>query len=199
MKEFLDALADSSPVPGGGGASALAGALAAALCSMVGNLTTGKKKYAAYEEDIQRILKEAVAAAEDLYELIAADAKAFAPLAEAYGIPKDDPTREGIMEEALQAASAVPMRIAERAFSLLPLLEELEEKGSRLALSDVAVAASLCGSALESAVMNVYINTRLMKDRECAAEMNEKALQLVEEGKKRCEAVYNRISLSLRN
>ncbi|MDR2664773.1 MAG: cyclodeaminase/cyclohydrolase family protein, partial [Oscillospiraceae bacterium] len=91
--EFANALASSSPTPGGGGAAALAGALGVALGSMVGSLTLGKKKYADVQGDIERIMESAAALRGELLALIDGDAAAFEPLSRAYGIPKDDPSR----------------------------------------------------------------------------------------------------------
>ena len=66
LDEFTAALSSKAAVPGGGGASALVGAVGVSLAAMVGNLTTGKKKYAQYEDDIQRILAEAEALRKEL-------------------------------------------------------------------------------------------------------------------------------------
>ena len=71
--EFVEVLYSKSAVPGGGGAAALVGAIGTALAGMVGNLTTGKKKYAEYEEDIQRILGEAQALQDQLMAMIDQD------------------------------------------------------------------------------------------------------------------------------
>ncbi|MFI3213444.1 MAG: cyclodeaminase/cyclohydrolase family protein, partial [Eubacteriales bacterium] len=173
IKDFFEELSSGSPTPGGGGASAMIGMVCSALCSMVGNLTSGKKKYAAYQSDIEEVLVQAKAATERLYQLIDEDALAFAPLAKAYGIPKDQADREEILEAALVVAARVPMEIVEEVYKLIPMMEQLVDKGSRLAISDVAVAAAACESALKGAVMNVYINTKLMKNREVAIDMNE--------------------------
>ena len=197
MKEFISALAGKEPTPGGGGAAALVGTLAAALCSMVANLTTGKKKYANYQEDIDRILVYLEEAIGDINSYIEKDAEAFGPLAEAYKIPKDDPKREEIMEKALLAATVVPMELAGKVYDLIPIMEELEEKGSKLALSDVAVAAVCCRAAMEGAVMNVYINTKSLRNPMIAEGLNKKASSLVEEGAKRCQAIYERIQKAL--
>ena len=115
-------------------------------------------------------------------------------LSQAYSIPKDDPKRDEIMEEALLTASNAPMKIVEDVSKLVPVLEELEVIGSRLAISDVAVAATACATALKGAVMNIYINTKSMKDREVAEAMNAKAKALVADGTARCEAVYEKIA-----
>lgn len=197
MKEFIETLASKEPTPGGGGAAALVGTVAAALCSMVANLTSGKKKYARYQEDIERILKQMEEQIWEINRYIEKDAESFKPVAEAYKIPKEDPKREEIMEKALLAAAVVPLELTQKLYDLIPVMEELEEKGSKLALSDVAVAAVCCKAAMDAAVMNVYINTKSLTNPVIAKGLNEKALKLVNEGGKRCQEIYNRIQKSL--
>lgn len=197
MNKFLDELSSSAPVPGGGGASALIGAIGCALCSMVANLTTGKKKYVQYQERIDELLPFLENMRGALMEDIKLDADAFYPLSQAYSIPKDAPDRDKIMEEALLTASNAPMKIIEDVSKLVPVLEELEVIGSRLAISDVAVAATACSAALKGAVMNIYINTKSMKKREVAEAMNQKAKELVGDGTARCDAVYKKISAGM--
>ena len=197
MKEFITTLSSKEPTPGGGGAAALVGTLAAALGSMVANLTTGKKKYAQYQEDIDRILVFLEEQIWEIHEYIEKDADAFGPLAEAYKIPKDDPKREEIMEKALLQAAVVPMELAGKVHDLIPVLEELEEKGSKLALSDVAVAAVCAKAAIEGAVMNVYINTKSLRNPMIAEGLNKKALALVEDTGTRCQGIYDRIQKTL--
>lgn len=195
MNDFLTALSGKDPVPGGGGAAALMGAVSAALGSMVANLTTGKKKYAQYQEDIERLLKDLEIALWDIYEYIKKDADAFVPLAEAYSIGRDEPGRDEIIEEASLRAALVPMELTEKLYTLIPFLEELEIKGSRLAISDVAVGAVACKAAMESAVMNIYINTGALKDRKKAEELNIRAMELTKDGSRRCQDIYDRIDL----
>ncbi len=119
LLQFIKALSSKAPVPGGGGASALAGAIGTALASMVGNLTSGKKKYAEYQPDIERILEEAERLTTKLLQLIEEDAAVFEPLSKAYGLPKGTPEelahKEEVMEGALYEASLVPLRIMETA------------------------------------------------------------------------------------
>lgn len=197
MKEFINTLAGKEPTPGGGGAAALVGTVAAALCSMVANLTSGKKKYAQYQEDIDRILGYLEEAIWEINSYIEKDADAFEPLAEAYKIPKDDPKRDEVMEKALLAAAVVPLELAGKLYDLIPVMEELEQKGSKLALSDVAVAAVSCKAAMEGAVMNVYINTKSLTNPLIAKGLNEKAMKLVADGGKRCQGIYDRIQRNL--
>ena len=196
--DWVKNLASSSPAPGGGGASALVGALAAALGSMVANLTTGKKKYAAYQQDIERILEETALLTDKLYGLIQKDEEAFVPLSKAYGIPKDDPARGEVMEAALRTAAEPPMEILMALAELPPILEELLEKGSRRAVSDVGCAATFCASAAEGALLNLFVNTRLMADKVYAEALNEKAAELEQRIHTRCNRVYLAVKEGLR-
>ena len=193
INEFTNQLSSSAPVPGGGGASALMGAVSASLCSMVGNLTSGKKKYAEYQEDIERIIADAVRLNEDMLSLIEKDAEAFEPLAKAYSIPKDEPGRDEVLEKALFEAALAPLEIVKKSKEVSLLIEELAVKGSHLAISDVGVAASACAACARGASMNVYINTKLMKNRDAASKLNEQTIGLVDEVVKICDAAYDEV------
>lgn len=166
--EFATLLAAKESVPGGGGAAAYAGALGVALCSMVGNFTTGKKAYADVEDDVQRMLTEAERIRVRLLELVDEDAEAFEPLSRAYGIPKDDPNRAQVLEEATKGACVAPMEIMHQICKSIDLLEEMGRKGSRMLVSDVGCGALLARAALEAAAMNVFVNTKSLADREHA-------------------------------
>ena len=166
LVDFNAALASKDAIPGGGGASAAAGALGAALASMVCNLTHGKKKYAEYEGDISRILDKSEKLRIKLLDGIDGDARAFEPLSKAYSIPKDDPDRDRIMEKALKDACVVPIDIMQLCCETIELHRELAEKGSAIAISDVGVGAMLSKAALIGASLNVIINARSIKDKE---------------------------------
>ncbi|GJN64482.1 cyclodeaminase/cyclohydrolase family protein [Faecalibacterium gallinarum] len=196
--EFLSVLASKAAVPGGGGAAALVGAAGVALGNMVGCLTEGKKKYAAVEADIQRLNARAGELRRELEGLVEADAEAFAPLAKAYSIPKDDPARAEIMEKALDAACAVPLEILEKCAEGVALAEEYAAKGSVLAVSDAGCAALFCKAAMQAAGLNVAINTRLMADREKAAALDKKAGALLAEYSPRADAVYTQVNGQLK-
>lgn len=170
---FAEALAAKAPVPGGGGAAAMVGALGTALCSMAGNFTAGKQKFAAVEEDVQRMLAEGEALRNRLIALVDADAQAFAPLSQAYAIPKDDPSRAQTIEEATINACQAPIEIIDCCAKVLLLLEEMLEKCSKLLISDVGCGALLCRAAMETAALNVFVNTRTLKDRETAAKLEQ--------------------------
>lgn len=202
IEEFAGALSSKAAVPGGGGASALAGALGNALGQMVANLTVGKKRYADVEEEIWSLLREMEEIQKRFLFLADEDARVFAPLAAAYGLPagteEERAHKEAVMEENLLAASRVPMEIMEEAGNMIGILETLAEKGSRMAISDVGVGVQFLRTALTGAVMNVYINTRSMKDQVTAEELNRRADRLLAEGVSRCDAVYERVREGLR-
>ena len=201
--QFLAELAGKAPTPGGGSASALAGAAGVALGNMVGSLTVGKKKYAAVEADIQALNARAEALRGELEALVQADAEAFAPLAAAYGLPKDTPEqaahKAAVLEKALDAACAVPLQIMEKCAEGITLAEEYAAKGSVLAVSDAGCAATLCKAALQAASLNVFINTKLMTDRSCAGALDARANSLLNEFVPRADAVFESVMQKLRN
>lgn len=180
LSDFTEKLSSKAAVPGGGGASALVGALGAALASMVGNLTVGKPKYAAVEEDVKALMLRAKAAEKKLLSLIDEDARAFEPLSRAYGIPKDDPARESIMEKALYDASQPPLEMMRVCAEVTDVLSEMLNKGSVLAVSDVGVGAALAAAAMKGASLNVFINTGLMKNAATAEALNAEADALLD-------------------
>lgn len=197
-KEFTDELSTKAPVPGGGGASALVGSVGVALGSMVANLTAGKKKYAEYEKDIQRILVEAAELKDHILGLADEDAKVFEPLSRAYGIPKDDPERDIIMENALREASGVPLDIMRDCCKAIDMHAELSVKGSTLAISDVGVGVACCKAALMGASLNVFINTKSMKNREYADGLNREADCMLGKYCALADEIFDRVNSRLR-
>ncbi len=190
-QSFLDALASKAPVPGGGGASALVGALGTALCTMVGNYTVGKEKYAEVEEDVKALMAKAEDIRARLLALVDADAEAFEPLSKAYAIPKDDPNREAVMEQCLRDAAATPMEILRLSCQAIDLHREMLDKGSVMMLSDVGTGVIFCQSALYGAALNVRVNTKSMTDRTFAKAMDEETDALVEQYGTIARQVYN--------
>lgn len=193
IQNFLAELASKAPVPGGGGAAALCGALGIALGNMVGSLTLGKKKYADVQEDIAALNSRAEALRSDFVALIDADAAAFAPLSRAYGIPKDDPARAEIMEAALKRAAEPPLEIMRKCAEALDVIADYAAKGSALAISDAGCAAALTIAAMKAAALNVRINTKSMADREAADKMNAEAAGLYEKYEKEAEEIYQNV------
>ncbi len=196
--QFLSELSSNAPVPGGGGASAAVGAFAAALGMMVTNLTIGKKKYADYEEEVKAVRDRLEGLRDHLIDLVDGDAVAFEPLSKAYSIPKDDPERDTIMENALYEASVVPMSIMETVLAAAKELEILVEKGSKLAVSDVGVGILFAQAAIEGASLNVYINTKSMKDRERAAALDAKADAIIAEGAALKARIYSGVLAAIK-
>ncbi len=169
IQAFLDALAARQSTPGGGGAAALAGAQAAALLSMVANFTLGNKKYAAVEAEMQGYLARSEALRQELLDLVDRDAAAFDAVSACYAMPRGTETekaaRTAALQEALQGAARVPLHTAERCLAVLQLAEPLGSKGNANVVSDVATAVYLAMGALHSAIVNVNINLKFIRDQ----------------------------------
>ena len=199
--DFIEVLASKAAVPGGGGAAALAGAIGMALGSMVCNLTTGKKKYAQYEETIQEILAKAGKLEEELLSMIDKDAEGFYPLSKAYGLPtsteEEKQYKAETMEKCLKVACEVPMDIVRLCFDSIKLHEELVDKSSKLAISDVGCGVQCLRAAILSGQLNVIINVNSMKDREYAEKIEKECNQLVQDGVKICDEVYQKVLVAL--
>lgn len=186
LTSFVELLSSKEPAPGGGGAAALTAAQGCALAAMVCNLTIGKKKYQEYETDLQRILREAKQLQERLLEMIEEDKVNFLPLSKAYGIKaeteEEKQEKAKVMEEALKVACRVPIEIVEKSWQGIRLHEELLNKGSKLAISDVGVGVEFLRAALISGKMNVRINTGMMVDEHYRKEVEERIDRLTDQG-----------------
>ena len=196
--EFVEVLASKAPVPGGGGASALVGAVGTALGNMVGSLTVGKKKYADVEDEMYELKSKMRSVTERLpFVLIERDAEVFEPLSKAYGMPKETEEEKAekarVMEIVLKDACSVPMEIMEKCCEAIELIVEFGAKGSKLAISDAGVGAAFCKAALQGASLNVYINTKSMADREYAEELNKKADAMLEKYTKIADDTFNSV------
>ena len=194
---FIDELASAAPTPGGGGASAYVGALASALASMVGNLTVGKKAYAQVEAEAYVTLEKLADVRERLLELVDEDARAFAPLAAAYRMPKATPEEQAAKNEALQAALVgacdVPLEIMERVSDMVELTDFLAHNGSKMALSDAGVAAAFARAAADGASLNIFINAASMDDREQAQRYRDRANAVANSVRARCDDLFQHV------
>ena len=205
LKDFVSVLGSGEPVPGGGGASALVGALGIALGNMVSALTVGKKKYADVENEMISLGSRANILQSDFLELVEKDAKAFEPLSKAYGLPKETDEQKAqkdkIMEEALRIACTAPIEIMEKCCTAIEMQREFAAKGSVLAISDAGVGVEFCKAALKGASLNVFINTKAMKDREYAEKINKLTYGMLEKYTKMAdeifESVFERLKLGL--
>lgn len=183
IDDFCQLLSTPAPVPGGGSVSAYVASLGAALAGMVANLTSGKKKYAEYQDEIEDIIKAANILRDDLMEGISKDAESFLPLAGAYSLPanteEEKRIKEKTLEELLVVAASAPLELIKKIIPAMEILERLTDIGTKLAISDVGTGLLLCDAAATAAALNVYCNTKLMKNRELANKMDEEADELL--------------------
>ena len=197
-KEFTEVLASNAPVPGGGGACALVGAVGMALGNMVGSLTLNSKKYADVHDEMTLLCEEATALQNELLALMEADAKAFIPLSQAYKLPKDTPEEKAhkaeVMAACLDSCCQVPLKIMECCAKAIELQEIYAEKGSAMALSDAGVGAILCLSAMQGAALNVRINTKSMADKNQAQRYNQKVADLLATYTPKANALYEKVN-----
>lgn len=199
--EFVAELASKAPVPGGGGAAALIGALGSALGCMVVNLTSGKKKYAQYEADLQRMLTRLTELYQGLLQMIDEDAIAFYPLSQAYGIKatseEEKAAKQKLLQAALQHASLVPMQIVRTCYEGITIQEELAAKGSRLAISDVACGVQALRTGLLAGRVNVMINLGMIEDQDFVSKIKTELDDLTEKGVKKADEIFQSIEAGL--
>jgi formiminotetrahydrofolate cyclodeaminase len=182
LEQFLDALGSSAPTPGGGAASALGGALAAALAEMVAQLTVGRPKYAAVEERAQTVLRETQRLRGEMLALVDEDARAYGAVGAAYALPKasDDErrARDEAIQSALQVAMQPPLRIMAAGCDVLRLAEEIAGIGNPTVASDAGCAALLGEAAVRAAGLNVMANVVLLRDEQVAGAARERVTAL---------------------
>ena len=200
-ERFLDETFSKAPVPGGGGTAALVGSIGVALAGMVGNLTLGKKKYANYQADIERILANARSLQGELLSLIDKDAENFYPLSQCYGLPAETDEEKAIKEEKMQAALKVaitaPIDIVKLSYKAIKLHEELMNKGSKLAISDVGCGVICLKAALQSGWLNVMINLKSIKDTDYIRAVESELLPLVKDGEQLADSIYENVKKQL--
>jgi len=196
-REFVDALSAKVPVPGGGGAAALGGAIGIALSTMVGNFTVGKKKYANVEDEVKELIERGLKVQSDLLDLIAKDAEAFEPLSAAYGLPNNTEEEKRIKSEVLEKESknavAVPLEIMRKAYEGIKIHQRMGEIGSRLLISDVGCGVVFLRGALIAGKLNVVINLNTIKDEEFINKTKEEVDHLTEDGIKVADEVYQSV------
>ena len=195
LNEFSEKLFSKEAVPGGGGASALVGALAVSLGAMAANLTLGKEKYAEYTAELNANLEKAEKLRLRLLELIEEDATGFGEINKAY---KVKPRDEELIEKALVSAATPPLKMMEAIKEVIDILIIFSDKTSVLVVSDVGVGAKFAEAALKSAYLNVVVNAALMKDEKTAAEIGGKADKLLHYAKK-ADEVYENIVKQLKD
>jgi formiminotetrahydrofolate cyclodeaminase len=200
--EFSDVLSSKAPVPGGGGASAVAAAVGASLGQMVASLTLGKKRYADVQGRIEELIPRFEAVRDELLVLADEDAKAFEPLSRAYGLPKGTEEervhKAEVMEAALRAACEPPLKIMEKTCEAIDLVDEVSLIGTRIAISDAGAGATLLSAALRAASLNIFINAKSMADREYAEDLLSHTQEMLDEGCKKADNAYLRVERGIR-
>lgn len=199
---WLADLASSKPAPGGGGAAALVGAVGVSLGAMVGSLTIGKKKYIDVEEEMKELVERSKELSLKLQSMVKADAEAFLPLSDAYRMPSATEEEKAAKDQAIQAslagATEVPLNILMLCADAMELIVEFQKKGSRLALSDAGCGAAMCKAAMEAAKLNVYINLKLMNDKEKVHQYQTKMEEAFIRGMALADQVYREVEEELR-
>lgn len=198
---FTEALASRNPVPGGGGAAALAGALGVACGTMVANLTIGKKKYAEHEERLKELVKEGEALQQRLLAMVDEDAEHFIPLSKAYGLPQttdaEKAHRAQVLEDALKVACQVPVEIVRYCNKAIQVQADLVDRGSRLVISDVGCGVQLLKAALKCGELNVLINMGMIQDQAYVAQVKSEIQALVSEGVRIADEVYRKVEQAI--
>ncbi len=201
LESFLDALASKASTPGGGSAAAIMGAMGAALVSMVCNLTVGKKNYLEVEAEMQGVLSRTEGLRERLTDMVRADVAVFDRVMGAYGMPKDteaqQTARSAAIQEALKAATEVPLNCARACAEVIALCRPVAEKGNRNVISDAGVGVLAAYAALRSAALNVYINTGAIKDRDFVEARLAELGRIMEGTEAETEAVYETVKARL--
>jgi methenyltetrahydrofolate cyclohydrolase len=168
MTNFLNEIASNSPAPGGGSVSALAASLGAALTSMVCRLTIGKKKYSDVQAEIEKVLKQSEELRAQFNVIIEEDTIAYNKVMATYGLPKETEEekakRTGEIQEALKAATLIPLRLMGLCIDAIILVQIIVEKGNQNSLSDAGVAALMLKAGCEGAALNVKINLDSLLD-----------------------------------
>jgi formiminotetrahydrofolate cyclodeaminase len=171
VKEFLDALASRDPVPGGGSAAALSGAMGAALLAMVCRLTQDRRGYEEVEGDARISQEDAEGLRARLEELVEADADAYGAVVEAMRrqaetAEEEKQARQEAIQKALHRAADVPRETGRLCLEVLALAEKVATFGNYNALSDVIVGALMAAAGARGAFANVRINLQAIEDAE---------------------------------
>lgn len=197
LKKYLDETASGAPTPGGGSVAALAGALGAALTSMVCNFTVGKEKYKDVEAEVSQILSDAEELRSKLLNLMVEDTQVYSEVSKAYAMPRNTPEEKEARTEAIQKALRIAMQAPLEAVfcchKILKLNEPLLDKGNQNLISDVGVAVLLAESALRSAILNVEINLSYIKDEDFCNNTREKLSSIVKESDELRNKIYTKV------
>lgn len=201
--QFSSELATRAPVPGGGSAIAYVSALGIALGNMVGALTVGKKKYHDHQDEINALNLRSQSLRLEFEKMVQADMDAFLPLSRAYGLPSETIDEKKIKDEAMEMAlfeaAKIPMMLSKFVLEAIKIHERYSKIGTAIAISDVGTGVLLCKSALQSAQLNVLINTKMMKRRDVAFEFDKEVEGVVLQGCKMADEIYTAVMSQLQD
>ncbi|GAB4499279.1 MAG: hypothetical protein OHK0052_14060 [Anaerolineales bacterium] len=196
---FLDALAAGTTTPGGGSAAAYAGAMAAALVSMVARVTVGKKKYAAVETLMWQTIEKSESLRQSLTAAVQHDAAAFDAVMAAMKLPKETPEQQTARQQAIQAATLnaarIPLQVAEQTIEALELAAQVAENGNLNAITDAGAAANMARAALRSAALNVRINLSSLEDQQTSGDLMDRLTMLED----RAATLLDRVNNALKD
>lgn len=201
VKSFIDKVAGSDPVPGGGSVSALNGALATALSAMVANLTVNRKKYEEVSEEMKSVSEKLTAVTRKLIEDVDRDSDAYNRVFSAFKLPKETDEEKALRSQAIQKetkyAAEVPMDVAKSVFEILPLIETVAMKGNSNAVTDACVSMMCARTAILGALMNVRINLSSIKDEDFVAAMAKNADEIEKTTIEKEHHLYNHVKTVL--
>lgn len=188
VKDFLNKVAGSDPVPGGGSVAALNGAVASALATMVAGLTIGKKGYEVSEELMEHARELTSQWQNEFIFLVDKDSEAYDKVFACFKMPKvtdeEKLARSAAIQEATKYAALVPMEVARKAIELMSIIADVAKLGNQNAVTDTCMAMMAARSAVLGALMNVRINLSSLKDVAFAGELEAEADKLE---RKACE------------
>ena len=186
IKEFLAEITSDSPAPGGGSVAALAGAVGAALATMVGNLTLSNAKYSEVQGEVEVLMPHLNSLQAKLVHYVDEDTAAFNQVMAAYRLPKgtdeEKQARSQAIQQALQGAATLPMNVARLCLEVLSLSKQMLTIGNTNAASDAAVAGRMAHAGMWGAIYNVRINLDSIKDQDFVAAMREEVKTVIEKG-----------------
>lgn len=201
-KDFSFELSSKKPVPGGGGAAALAGSLGVALNMMVANFSKGKKKFIQYEKQHEDILKRGEKLRIDLLNLVEKDAEYFEPLSKAYSMPEttaeEKAKKENQMQKCLKDACRAPLETMESVYEGIKLHEEILDISSLTIISDIGVGVQMLKAALNSAYLSVLINLKYINDDQYVNNLKKRTEVLLTDGNKKADEIFEKVLITLR-
>lgn len=194
IDEFVHKTAAKEPVPGGGGVSALAGALGVALASMAANYTKGKKDFAKFDDEYSEIIEKNAAIADRLLKLIDEDAEGFLPLSAAFAMKaetdEEKAEKKAALQEGYRRALKAPLEIMDCCYEACLMLDELSNHTAPSMLSDIAVSVQMVRAALNGAYVNILVNVKDIDDKDYVGIIFEKIDYLMQNGLTICDTVF---------